>query len=170
MEENEIGRLIRDCLVEKIWEGTTTVLSLDLVRAIQAPGNLASFELWARSIISSCPQSLAMKIRAPLKTLQNAISELILAFMPPMAILAPRPALLLMGYCSASLYLLEHSIWSHTSGESEASVDSEVFKRSVDESGLLKATEDVKQARAPSRDRTLDDSRLVYGGLDRAKL
>jgi alkylation response protein AidB-like acyl-CoA dehydrogenase len=49
MEENEIGRMIRDCLVEKygrfnhpltiltslfrIWEGTTTVMALDVVRA-----------------------------------------------------------------------------------------------------------------------------------------
>ena len=38
MEENGIGRLVRDGIVEKIWEGTTTVLSLDVVRAFQARG------------------------------------------------------------------------------------------------------------------------------------
>lgn len=33
MEEVGIGRLIRDSLVERIWEGTINVLALDLVRA-----------------------------------------------------------------------------------------------------------------------------------------
>ena len=36
-------RIIRDSLVEKIWEGTTTVLSLDLVRAARDPSTLKSF-------------------------------------------------------------------------------------------------------------------------------
>ena len=40
MEENGIGRLVRDGIVEKIWEGTTTVLSLDMVRAFQARGSV----------------------------------------------------------------------------------------------------------------------------------
>lgn len=61
MEENGFGRLIRDSLVEKcvaftrspqepsadvvhrIWEGTTTVLALDLARAAQDPATLKSF-------------------------------------------------------------------------------------------------------------------------------
>ena len=38
MEENGIGRLVRDGIVEKIWEGTTTVLSLDMIRAFRAHG------------------------------------------------------------------------------------------------------------------------------------
>ena len=36
-------RVIRDSLVEKIWEGTTTVLSLDFVRASQDPETLNAF-------------------------------------------------------------------------------------------------------------------------------
>jgi alkylation response protein AidB-like acyl-CoA dehydrogenase len=43
MEENGIGRAIRDALVEKIWEGTITVLSLDLVRATKDVENIAAF-------------------------------------------------------------------------------------------------------------------------------
>ena len=43
MEENGIGRSIRDSLVEKIWEGTTTVLALDLVRAAKDSTALTSF-------------------------------------------------------------------------------------------------------------------------------
>ena len=43
MEENSIARLIRDGMVEKIWEGTTTVLALDLVRAVRKRGILDAF-------------------------------------------------------------------------------------------------------------------------------
>lgn len=34
---------IRDALVEKIWEGTITVLSLDIMRATSKPGVLRAF-------------------------------------------------------------------------------------------------------------------------------
>lgn len=37
MEEVGIGRLIRDSLVERIWEGTSNVLAHDLVRATRKP-------------------------------------------------------------------------------------------------------------------------------------
>lgn len=37
MEENVIPRLIRDNLVEKIWEGTINVLALDFIRAANRP-------------------------------------------------------------------------------------------------------------------------------------
>ena len=40
MEENGLGRLVRDGIVEKIWEGTTTVLSLDMIRAFQTRGTV----------------------------------------------------------------------------------------------------------------------------------
>jgi hypothetical protein len=36
-------RVIRDTLVEKIWEGTISVLSLDLARAAQDPATRNSF-------------------------------------------------------------------------------------------------------------------------------
>jgi len=38
MEENGICRLVRDGIVEKIWEVMTTVLSLDMVRTFQTRG------------------------------------------------------------------------------------------------------------------------------------
>lgn len=67
MEENGFGRAIRDALVEKyasygvaitwltclfrIWEGTTTVLSLDLARAAQDPATMTAFISVCRSIL-----------------------------------------------------------------------------------------------------------------------
>lgn len=43
MEENALGRLMRDGMVEQIWEGTTTVLALDVVRAVQRKDSLKAF-------------------------------------------------------------------------------------------------------------------------------
>jgi alkylation response protein AidB-like acyl-CoA dehydrogenase len=43
MEESGFGRAIRDCLVERIWEGTTNVLSVELARGAAKPGTLAAY-------------------------------------------------------------------------------------------------------------------------------
>ena len=48
MEENGIGRLIRDGVVEKIWEGTTSVLSLDMIRAFQTRGAIEALSQVSR--------------------------------------------------------------------------------------------------------------------------
>lgn len=39
-----MDRSIRDALVEKIWEGTTSVLALDLVRSANDPSTFAAFK------------------------------------------------------------------------------------------------------------------------------
>ena len=43
MEEVGIGRLIKDSLVERIWEGTVNVLALDLVRATKDTKTVESY-------------------------------------------------------------------------------------------------------------------------------
>lgn len=42
MEENEIGRLIQDSMVENIWEGTTQTLALDVVRVLERSKGMAA--------------------------------------------------------------------------------------------------------------------------------
>ena len=46
-------RNIRDCLVEKIWEGTIVVLSLDVVRAASKPGVLNAWTTVSADIFRS---------------------------------------------------------------------------------------------------------------------
>ena len=48
MEENGIGRLVRDGIVEKIWEGTTAVLSLDMVKAFKTRGSIEALSQASR--------------------------------------------------------------------------------------------------------------------------
>ncbi|KAF8762014.1 Acyl-CoA dehydrogenase, C-terminal domain [Rhizoctonia solani] len=52
MEETGIGRLIRDSLVEKIWEGTVNVLALDMLRAMRGGDAIKAFCEWSRAIIA----------------------------------------------------------------------------------------------------------------------
>lgn len=51
-------RLIRDALVEKIWEGTVTVLSLDVVRAASKPAVLDAFLTVSYPLSDAPPQIL----------------------------------------------------------------------------------------------------------------
>lgn len=44
MLELYVDRSIRDALVEKIWEGTTSVLALDLVRSANDPTTFRAFK------------------------------------------------------------------------------------------------------------------------------
>ncbi|KAI5117989.1 hypothetical protein M0805_004486 [Coniferiporia weirii] len=163
MEETGIGRLIRDGLVERIWEGTATVLSLDLVRATADPLALPAFFEWVRTTTAHAPHTLA----AHLSRLEGALVELSLALSPssapapaPVAVagavgvtpLVPRAALMLLGHVAAATYLLEHAAWSHAGAgggesEAEAALDAEVFKRWVDEGGMEGAVSDVRRAR-----------------------
>lgn len=70
MEEVGIGRLIRDSLVERIWEGTVNVLALDLVRATRKPKVVESY-------MAVCPmQSFAvvnMLMTAPVGSIRDLV-------------------------------------------------------------------------------------------------
>jgi len=163
MEENSIGRLIRDGLVEQIWEGTTTVLALDVMRAVQRTQSLQSFVQWATEVIASCPASLRTSIAGTIEALQSSLQVLIQALTLPVHPLCPRLVFFLLGYLSSALYLLEHAIWSEAGGVSGKDDDAEVVVKWV-EDGLLKALEDVKRVKGAPEDETKQlNRRLVYG-------
>lgn len=170
MEENGFGRLIRDSLVEKIWEGTTTVLALDLLRAAQDPIIWNSFLLWVKEVISDCPTTLRTEIQEPLGTLHEGLSELATSYQLPIRTLIPRPALILVGFIASSCYLLEHAIWSYTNGEAERDTDTEVFRRWVLEGGMVAAMDDVRRVKLSTDQRVQSNSSLVFGGALMAKL
>ncbi|KAG5648418.1 hypothetical protein DXG03_004992 [Asterophora parasitica] len=171
MEENAFGRLIRDGLVEKIWEGTTTVLALDLARAAADPATLDSFLSWAQNILSTTPPSLLPSLRDALSLLQTALSELQASLgAKPIAPLTPRPALILTGYIASSAFLLEHAVWAWGGGEEgpeERDVHVEVFRRWVLEGGVAPAVEDLRRAREDGEGskgvRVRDNERIVFG-------
>ncbi|RDB17827.1 Acyl-CoA dehydrogenase family member 11 [Hypsizygus marmoreus] len=170
MEENGFGRQIRDSLVEKIWEGTTTVLALDLARAAQDPKTLNAFVSWAKDVVSSCPQALQIQMQQPLEVLNEAIVELSGSFGRPIGTLIPRPALMVTGYIASSAFLLEHAIWAYTVGDAARDTDIEVFSRWVLEGGTAAAIDDLRRAKEGTEGRVKANLAMVFGEAARAKL
>ncbi|KDQ62343.1 hypothetical protein JAAARDRAFT_203500 [Jaapia argillacea MUCL 33604] len=163
MEETGIGRCIRDGLAEKIWEGTVTVLSLDLVRAAQDPTNMKAFTDWTNSIITSCPASLHGTLEKPLNLLKAALADVSTVYSHPIPPLLPRPALLLVAQIATSIYLLEHALWSFNNSEIERDVDLEVFVRWVLEGGLREIIGEVNKTKTVGEEKMAMDNRIVYG-------
>ncbi|KAJ3830780.1 acyl-CoA dehydrogenase/oxidase [Lentinula raphanica] len=170
MEENEIGRLIRDSLVEKIWEGTTTVLSLDLLRSTSEPARLKEFISWSNSIILSCPPSLLKGVQDAIQALQGRLDSLIAAFLHPIPNLIARPSLIFMGYIASAIFLLEHANWSHSRGEDGYEVDAEVFRRWVNDGGFVAAEHELVRIRSEVKIADTSNSTIVFGRKVQTKL
>ncbi|KAG6820724.1 hypothetical protein H0H93_012777 [Arthromyces matolae] len=162
MEENGFGRSIRDSLVEKIWEGTTTVLALDLVRAAQDPATLKEFVTWVQRTLTSCPSKVATQLGEAFRILNDALSELAFALRKPVAPLVPRGALILTGFVASATFLLEHAVWAHVNLESTCDIDVEVVRRWVVENGLPAAIEEVKRARSAGDERAMTNLAIVF--------
>lgn len=158
MEETGIGRLIRDSLVEKIWEGTTNVLALDMVRAAREDSGapVRAFCEWSDDILAR----LAPQNSINTSLLHRAVSILRNrdVFREPNA----RAGLLLVGQVTCAIYLVEHALWSR------ADVDWVVCARWVEEGGLGEAIDGLERLlRDAQGERTRWDKEIVYG---RAKL
>ncbi|KAJ6481448.1 acyl-CoA dehydrogenase NM domain-like protein [Mycena vitilis] len=136
MEETGMGRIIRDALVEKIWEGTVEVLAHDLIRASRAKGVIEDFCQWGEAIVSSYPK----KIPA-LAHLQQALADLPAFFRKTRNPLVSRSILILFAHVASAVFLLEHAVWSRANSEPEAAADIAVFERWVD--GLKRVIDEI---------------------------
>ncbi|KIJ62634.1 hypothetical protein HYDPIDRAFT_93981 [Hydnomerulius pinastri MD-312] len=165
MEEVGIGRSIRDALVEKIWEGTTSVLALDLVRSAKDPATFAAFTSWGNKIIDSCSPELERELEVPLGELKAAFQQIQEVYSKSTGIspLVPRPALLLVGYAASATMLLEHAVWSDSTKTAERGADVEVFTRWVSEGGLRQSSKEVQTALGLGKERITMNSTLAYG-------
>jgi hypothetical protein len=170
IEENGFGRAIRDSLVEKIWEGTIVVLALDLTRPAGEPETMKAFISWTNSVIKSCPEKLEEQLVHALPILKDAIEEFASSFRQPMPSLLPRPALILAGVVTSSLYLLEHAVWSFTTNEASLEVDIEIFNRWVIEGDTVSTIASVRRAKKHSSQRAEINSTIVFGEPSRSKL
>ncbi len=71
VEDTGLPRLLRDAQVLPIWEGTTNVLSLDLVRVLSKGNGLRGIEEEVRACVADCPTSL----RAPAEMAVRAVEH-----------------------------------------------------------------------------------------------
>lgn len=96
--------------------------------------------------------------------LRAAINDVVATYSAtPVPPLVPRPALFLYSYVVSALYLLEHAAWAWKTGETTADIDTEVFRRWVDEGGLQGARDDVKRAKTAEGGRLALSAKIVYG-------
>lgn len=70
---------------------------------------------------------------------------------------------MLFSHVTSALYLLEHAIWAHATGEPTAETDIEVFRRWAQEGGLDQAIQEVQRAKADNASRPKADAQIVYG-------
>ncbi len=79
VEDTGIPRLLRDAQVLPIWEGTTNVLSLDVLRAIDRTDALAALARHAEQVHSSLTSSrlreLATQLRARVTEIERYVNE-----------------------------------------------------------------------------------------------
>ncbi|KAI9065652.1 acyl-CoA dehydrogenase NM domain-like protein [Trametes sanguinea] len=165
MEETGIGRLIRDAMVEKIWEGTVTVCALDLIRATtKDPQAVQHYVEWAKNVIAAVPSTLKQQLWKPLDTLSASLSRLPSLFTQTAAnALLTRLTLNHFASLSCALYLLEHATWSCAKGEASREEDVEAFRRWVCEGDLVKTEGDIESVRRDGKGRVELNSKLVYG-------
>ncbi|EIN09932.1 hypothetical protein PUNSTDRAFT_143321 [Punctularia strigosozonata HHB-11173 SS5] len=166
MEEVGIGRLIRDAMVEKIWEGTINVLSLDLLRASKDASAVRSYIQWAELLLSQVPSALD----SALSDVKSSLTAYLKA-LPPMFDAArqdstlARPVLNFLGCLSASFYLLEHAIWSYTNNRPEKDIDVDAVRRWIMQGELPQSFSEVENSvgNGTSPDAVEKDYQLVYG-------
>ncbi|RDX54655.1 acyl-CoA dehydrogenase NM domain-like protein [Lentinus brumalis] len=167
MEETGIGRLIRDAMVEKIWEGTYNMCSLDLLRtATKVPQSVAHFTSWGSGILSAVPSQLAQEANNVISALSSALRSLPTYIQDQQRTrnpLLPRPLLDYFAIISCALYLLEHATWSCRNNEATREVDVEAFRRWMERGDLAKAEGDIRALRGDSSRRVQMNSQLVFG-------
>ncbi|KAG8740221.1 hypothetical protein FRC10_004594 [Ceratobasidium sp. 414] len=158
MEESGIGRLIRDSLVEKIWEGTTNVLALDMIRVAQEDLGTSVRALckWSNAVIAHDFEGRKADGHVALASALTLIQRL---FQSPSAMTdqtIARPALLLVANVVAASYLLEHAAWS------KQPVDAVIAARWIDEGGLGESVREVERV-MEDPERTEWDREIVHG-------
>jgi len=165
MEEVGIGQLIRDGLVEKIWEGTTSVMAVDVMRSAKDSKVFGAFNSWSSRIIGTCTSEMQTRLKDAIALLRTGLREIEGAYSDTNASpVLPRPALLLLGHCASALFLLEHAVWAWNTKPAPAhEVDVEAFTRWVTEGGLEAVLNDVRKARQANGERVRSNRDIVYG-------
>jgi alkylation response protein AidB-like acyl-CoA dehydrogenase len=170
MEEIGIGRLIRDALVERIWEGAVNILALDLVRALKKEGTLECYMEWCQQIISSVSRdsplaATADKLDQLLRSLRGYLADI--GLHP----LLPRPVLNYFASISCAMYLLQHALWAIKEDTATQAVDVEAVRRWVDEGDVHSYAKEIASITGQDHaQRVRLNLEMVYGPTPAARL
>ncbi|KAH7090118.1 hypothetical protein BKA62DRAFT_102396 [Auriculariales sp. MPI-PUGE-AT-0066] len=169
MEETEIARLIRDQLVERVWEGTGAVLTTDLLRAAGGDDQpLTHWITWVRGVIHKSKLAVTSASQTATARLDELVGSLAASFGSSRGNPLLAPALLdAVGYATAGVLLLEHAAWSQSRMTSQSSVDCVAFERWILEElprAAALTSEDILASRIAT------DQAFVFGGTIPARL
>ncbi|KAG8765550.1 hypothetical protein FRC20_007011, partial [Serendipita sp. 405] len=189
MEENAIGRLIRDALVEKIWEGTENVLALDLLRA-SAPARsdgsepITHWTRWAEDILEVAARKRIDGMEDGDENVKEAIEvirDVVKRFRWIIEVTRgnetlPRQTLLIFGHVTSAIYLLEHAVWVADNGEEDALIHFDAFARWTIEGGVAGSglrdmvTQFERRSKSRKEKRVERDRESVFGRGVRSRL
>jgi acyl-CoA dehydrogenase len=123
MEDTGLPRILRDAQVLPIWEGTTNVLSLDLLRAIGKTGGMAPIEREVgRRVESAHDASCAAAGKRALEAVAHARAWLEAAAKKgqPSLEAGARRFMLTVGRAMELALLVDHAAWAHKKGDEGA--------------------------------------------------
>ncbi len=114
VEDTGLPRLLRDAQVLPIWEGTTNVLALDVLRALGRDGSLEPLEREVAARIAGCDPSCAAAATAASSALAHARAWLERARTegPPALEAGARRFALTLGRAVELALLVHHATWS----------------------------------------------------------
>jgi putative acyl-CoA dehydrogenase len=73
LEDSGIPAMLRDVQTLSIWEGTTNVLSLDMLRAAEKENGLQAFHAFATNLLNSCQLTETVAYKETLQKKANAL-------------------------------------------------------------------------------------------------
>ncbi|KAK9720924.1 hypothetical protein K7432_003820 [Basidiobolus ranarum] len=170
MEETGISKLLRDTQVNTIWEGTTNVLSLDVLRVIRSTkgkiaGTLTKFIeskllLLDNTEIPANAREVLLQSSQEIRVALKSILEFIQAFnnTQDMEAMARKFAFVLANILISTL-LIEHAIWSIQFQNEETSQRDVITVKNWRHS-LSQSMVELAQAKNNSRN---EDTLLVFG-------
>jgi alkylation response protein AidB-like acyl-CoA dehydrogenase len=125
VEDTGLPRLLRDAQVLPIWEGTTNVLALDVLRAIRRGGGMKALQ---HRVAAACDAAIG-RLPIAAAALSSAASRLAgdldtAAAQPESATVqaGARGLALRLGYVLAAALLVEHAGWAAEHGDEAAGV------------------------------------------------
>jgi alkylation response protein AidB-like acyl-CoA dehydrogenase len=120
IEDTGLPRILRDAQVLPIWEGTTNVLSLDLLRALVKTGSLAPIEREvSRRVENAKDASLAAAGRVATEAVAHARAwlEKTIAKGQPAVESGARRFALTLGRALELAFLVDHAAWAASKGD-----------------------------------------------------
>ncbi len=133
VEDTGLPRLMRDAQVLPIWEGTTNVLSLDILRVLSRGGSLDPLEREVARCVQNAPASLKPAAEIATRAIAHAKAWIMetMAGGPAAVEQGARRFAMTLGRAVELALLVEHATWAEGRGDKSHSAAARVFARTA---------------------------------------